>query len=244
MDHFNETFAGQLDFELGRIAACLDRLLRAQHLNEEIDWLISRIMPAIAQVQGSELLPMTVFRTEAQANAIWEKVAIELDERGAGPVNARTEVDAIFEELALNAAQHSFSESNCHAIVEMDVQRSPSTSVQTGDGILYVVGISDGGIGIPNSLRKNPIYTHITSDREAILRAIEMDVSGTMEQRGAGLYHVVDRVRAYHGTLLIVSGSGFLISLKGGAPSVGELSDDGGIFHQGTVVVASVPVPA
>lgn len=122
---------------------------------------------------------------------------------------------------------------------------TPFESLRQSEGeILYVVGLSDGGTGIPNSLRQNPLYSAITSDKDAILRATDMDVTGTDQQRGAGLHHVMERVRAYKGELLIISGYGFLTSSSGGTPVVENLSENGHMYHHGTAILAVLPVPA
>lgn len=119
------------------------------------------------------------------------------------------------------------------------------SSPKHGDGeIIYVVGVSDRGIGIPNSLRQNPLYAGLISDQDAILKATEMDVTGTEYQRGAGLHHVMERVRAYRGELLIISGHGFLRLSNGETPMADSLSEGDGRSHAGTAVVAALPVPA
>ena len=229
---------------MGRVANCLELLLAPHYSASELGRLITRVVSTTERIQGSPLLPMTRFRTEHQANAVWERVAMELDERGNGPGNVRTDVDSIFEELALNAAQHSHSKEQCYAIVEMDGQRRLRTARRSGGDILYVVGISDGGIGIPESLRANPRYAHIASDKDAILRATELDVTGTAEQRGAGLHHVMERVRAYQGQLIILSGAGYLSVLSGGTPTVADLSDSSEMYRHGTTVLVALSVPA
>ena len=86
------------------------------------------------------------------------------------------------------------------------------------DEILYVIGVVDFGIGIPSSLRNNPAYQHINDEYDAISRALELDVTGTLEQRGAGLYHVVNSVKESAGDLAIISRGGYLIIQKGDDP--------------------------
>ncbi len=98
-----------LSFGMRRMANCLELLLEPHYSAPELERLIARVASTTERIPGSALLPMTRFRSEHQANAVWERVAMELDERGNGPSNVRTDVDSIFEELALNAAQHSQS---------------------------------------------------------------------------------------------------------------------------------------
>ena len=181
------------------------------------------------------LLPVTGFNTEDEANSLWERVALNLINDGIGPSNARTDVDGLFEELALNAAQHSRSTLPCRATLECFV---------SDDEIVYVIGVNDAGVGIPASLRNNPEYEGILDDTEAIARAAEQDVSGTTQQRGAGLYHVTERVQAYRGELAIISGDGFLMVRDGGEPILGSLQSLDSSPYGGTIALVSLPIPS
>ena len=46
------------------------------------------------------VLPITPFRTENDANAVWEKASQALVDYNVGPSNVLNEIDGIFEELA------------------------------------------------------------------------------------------------------------------------------------------------
>ena len=164
------------------------------------------------------VVPVTRFWTEADANALWETVALNLINNNVGPANVWPEVDGVFEELALNAAQHSGSQQGSYGTVEIDV---------SDDGIVYIIGIADAGIGIPASLRGNLEYASIANDEDAIFRATQLDVTGTMEPRGAGLHHVVVIVRAFGGELTIISGEGYLMVRGGQEPILGRMVDLG-----------------
>ena len=180
------------------------------------------------------LLPVTEFGTEREATSVWEQLALNLINHGVGPGNARTDVDGIFEELALNAAQHSRSPLPCRATLECFLSR---------DEIVYVVGVADAGIGIPVSLRGNPEYAHIENDEDAISHATEQDVTGTTQSRGAGLHHVMERVRAYLGELTIISGGGFLMVRDGGEPTLSSLDALDLPPYDGTIALVSLPIP-
>lgn len=180
------------------------------------------------------LLPVTEFVKEHEANSLWEHLALNLINSGVGPGNARSDVDGIFEELALNAAQHSRSPLPCRATLECFL---------SGDEILYIVGIADAGIGIPASLRGNPEYAYIENDADAISRATEQDVTGTTQLRGAGLHHVTERVRAYRGELTIISGAGFLMVKDGGEPILSSLDALDLPPYDGTIALVSLPIP-
>lgn len=243
MDGLTGAEHGRLNFRWGRIASCLQRLLAPEFSRDEMAALGKLVIPTNDRFEGSPLLPLTRFSTEVQANALWERAAIELMERKVGPVEIRTDIDGIFEELALNAAQHSRSPGN-YAMLEVDGAQRRRTLRQTGGEIVYTLGVSDDGIGIPASLRNNPLYADIASDKDAILRATELDVTGTAEQRGAGLHYVMERVRAYRGELVIISGYGLLTVANGAEPAVRDLSDAGELYHHGTAVLLALPFPA
>jgi hypothetical protein len=72
---------------------------------------------------------------------------------------------------------------------------------------------------------------------------MEIDVTGTMEPRGVGLYHVTERVRAYRGELAIISGGGYLMVEEGKAPILGDLEELGHPPYEGTIAIVSIPIP-
>ena len=185
-------------------------------------------------VPDTTILPASIFRIEDEANSLWEKVAEQLIESSVGPSNAWPIIDSIFEELALNAIQHSSSKAGSCATVEC---------FSSADEILYVVGVVDLGIGILSSLRHNPEYQHIDDEYDAISRAIELDVTGTLEHRGAGLHHVTERVQESLGELVILSRDGFLMIRKGEGPFRGNLVAQTWSRHPGTLVLAAIPIP-
>lgn len=180
------------------------------------------------------ILPASTFRTEGEANSLWETVAENLMQHNVGPANVWPIVDSIFEELALNAAQHSASQAGCCATVEC---------LTAEDEILYIIGVVDLGIGILTSLRNNPAYQHINNEYDAIYRALELDVTGTLEQRGAGLHHVTKSVKDSAGDLAILSRDGYLIIRNGNGPFRGDFTAQNWSSHPGTLVLAAIPVP-
>ena len=224
-----ETPAGHsINSRLGLMARCMEGLHARLGMS-----------PLFVSLESIEeditVVPVTRFWTEADANALWETVALNLINNNVGPANVWREVDGVFEELALNAAQHSGSQQGSYGTVEIDF---------SDDAIVYVIGIADGGIGIPASLRGNLEYASIANDEDAIFRATELDVTGTMEPRGAGLHHVIEKVRAYGGELTIISGEGFLMVKGGPEPILGRMVELGRLPYQGTTVLVGLPIPA
>ena len=199
MNRSNASPDHRIGKRLSRMVGCINRLIEdLPDADAEIEWLMQSDDRDDMDLPDIVVLPITRFRTEGEANALWERTSQSLIDCNAGPSNTCQEVDAIFEELALNAAQHSLSSVGCSATVEC---------FTSNDETVFIVGIADAGIGIPTSLRRNPKYESILDDEHAILRATEIDVTGTMELRGIGLYHVIEIVRAYRGELAIVSGT-------------------------------------
>ena len=70
---------------LSRLAGCLQRLLAPHLTAAHISWMARRVLNVDDLLQGRVLLPVTGFRTEDQADVVWERLAIELDVRGVGP---------------------------------------------------------------------------------------------------------------------------------------------------------------
>ena len=60
---------------------------------------------------------------------------------------------------------------------------------------------------------------------------------------GVGLYHVTERVKAYRGELAIISGAVFLMVKGGGEPTLGNLDELRVPPYEGTIALASLPVP-
>lgn len=92
-------------------------------------------------------------------------------------------------------------------------------------------------------MRHNPEYQHINDEYDAISRAIELDVTGTLEHRGAGLHHVTERVQESLGELVIISGDGFLMIRNGNGPFRGDLVAQNWSRHPGTLVLVAIPIP-
>mgnify|MGYP006281958447 CR=1 FL=1 len=75
--------------------------------------------------------------------------------------------------------------------------------------------ICDTGIGIKKSLGKNPEYSHLESDMVAIEKALEKEVTGTIDENdvglnntGEGLYYIKEAIISNSGDLHIHSKKG------------------------------------
>ena len=164
-----------------------------------------------------------------------ERIANDLElSAGADMTATRVEMAGVFYELALNAVEHS------QWAVGYYVIRVGSGSII--DSVEHTVGIADCGIGIPDSLRRNPEFADVLNDADAITLATELHVTGTGEShRGVGLDHVMNVVKSFGGSLTIISAGGSLAIVDGAAICKGSLE---GIDRlAGTVVVATISVP-
>lgn len=75
------------------------------------------------------------------------------------------------------------------------------------------LAVADNGVGIPNHLRQNPVYSAIESDEDAIAKALQPGVSGTRERRGYGLHDVLyETSQVADGEMVIYSGMGSAIA--------------------------------
>ncbi len=76
--------------------------------------------------------------------------------------------------------------------------------------ICFIIG--DCGIGIRNSLIKNPKFNYLKSEPHevAIKKAVESGVTRFNEERGYGFYEVIEIVSKLGGNFALVSYSGYL----------------------------------
>ena len=108
--------------------------------------------------------------------------------------------------------------------------------------IIYAIGVADCGMGIPESLRRNPEFANVCSDAEAIALATELHITGTGDsQRGLGLDHVTKIVKSFGGNFIIMSGRAFWDLKKGLEVENGTLNLTDRL--SGTVVAVTLSVP-
>ncbi len=96
-------------------------------------WLMSLGLGALLEAKGVEVdpphdgsvaqhvqvvLPLTCFRTAADAEAVTARAVESLERSGLGAANVRPKVGPIFSELALNAVQHAESPVAAYGFVQ------------------------------------------------------------------------------------------------------------------------------
>jgi anti-sigma regulatory factor (Ser/Thr protein kinase) len=149
------------------------------------------------------ILPLTRFHTEANVDHIANEALDSLSNAGVGSANLYPVVSEIFAELALNAVQHSESEIGAFGLIQF---------YESEHGRRFVCVVADGGIGIRQSLARNPdLRERVPYDWVAIEVALQEGVSGTGSRtRGIGLYGVAEDMRKAGRQLIIHSGIGML----------------------------------
>ena len=164
------------------------------------------------------LLPPTQIANERDAEHFSETISQCLSDTPQ-PLDFQAEVSGIFEELVINAIQHSPSNrSHRRKASRAEQLRNRSYAMleysECCSNSLFSICVRDTGGGIRSTLRNN----HSNSNREllddgnAIKYATERGITATQGERGIGLYHVKEVIAANGGCLLITSGRGVVVS--------------------------------
>lgn len=126
-----------------------------------------------------------------------------------------------FKELLMNVTQHSNVQYGNYVC---------ANSIPTKH--LIRVCVLDSGIGILNSLRRNPKYENLDNDIDAIRRSLEYGITSFKDtERGLGLDNLMQLIRSNKGEMQIVSGKGMISILSDGI-SDKTLQK----YYQGTIV--------
>lgn len=158
----------------------------------------------ITERQDSQLIvPVTGFRTEGEVEGLANAALDALARAGVGSANLYPLVGEVFAELALNAVQHSESPIGAFGTIQF---------YESQAGRRFVCAVADGGIGIRQSLERNPaLADKVAYDWDAIELALEEGISTTgSKTRGIGLFGVAEDMRKPGRQLIIHSGIGML----------------------------------
>ena len=150
------------------------------------------------------VLPLTKFENESQADNLANSALDALTQSGLGSSNLHPLVSETFAELAVNAVQHSSSKIGAFGLIQFH---------DYGASQRFVCVVADGGIGIRQSLLRNPeLEPRIPYDWIAVEMAIRESVSGSGDPtRGIGLFGVAEDMRRAGRSLIIHSGIGSLV---------------------------------
>ncbi len=120
----------------------------------------------------------------------------------------RAAICATLSEICANAVEHGHSPFGAYAAVQAYQHIVSGGRERRGEEVL--VAIADGGVGVRETLSRNPKYAEfIGTDNDALRHALQMGVSGTGEiGRGGGLAVVGQISARTGGSLSLRSGSG------------------------------------
>ena len=189
------------------------------------------------------LLPPTRIDGERGAEHLSETIAQRLSDRPE-PLDFQAEVSGIFEELMINAIQHSPSDrppGRSRAQQRLNQSHAMLEHSECCTHGLFSICVRDTGVGIRSTLRNSPsnINGELPNDWEAIKIATEQGITATQDERGIGLSHVKEVIAAHGGCLIIISGQGAVISGNG---SLEEIVKEWGRIH-GTLSFAALFAP-
>ena len=146
------------------------------------------------------------FHTEEEIPGIIHRISEILENQGYR-LRERVAICSTLSEVCANAAEHGVSSFGAYAAVQA-YHHIVSGSRRRGEEVL--IAIADGGVGVRETLSRNPKYAEETAtDNEALRHALEMGVSGTGEiGRGGGLALVAGIAARSGGSLSLRSGTG------------------------------------
>lgn len=146
------------------------------------------------------------FHSEEEIPALIGRIAEIPTNKGYGQ-SERAAICATLSEICANAVEHGHSPFGAYAAVQA-YNHVVSGSSRQGEEVL--IAIADGGVGIRETLSRNPKYAeHTETDNDALRHAVRMGVSGTGEVgRGGGLALVAQISARRKGSLSLRSGSG------------------------------------
>src|SRR5215211_908412 len=146
------------------------------------------------------------FHTEQEIPGIIERISEILENQGYR-LKERVAICSVLSEVCSNAAEHGDSSFGAYAAVQAN-HHSVSGPRRRGEEVL--VAIADGGVGVRETLSRNPVLAeYTTTDNDALRHALEMGVSATGEiGRGGGLALVAGIAARSGGSLSLRSGTG------------------------------------
>ena len=147
------------------------------------------------------------FHSEEEIPGIINRIS-EILENKHYRLRERAAICATLSEICANAVEHGHSPFGAYAAVQAYQHIVSGGRERRGEEVL--VAIADGGVGVRDTLSRNPKYAeHTQTDNDALRHALKMGVSGTGEiGRGGGLAVVGQISARTGGSLSLRSGSG------------------------------------
>src|SRR5829696_2438911 len=171
------------------------------------------------------------FHSEEEIPGIINRIS-EILENKEYRLRERAAICATLSEICSNAVEHGHSPFGAYAAVQayQHIVSGPrSRGERQGEEVL--VAIADGGVGVRETLSRNPNYAKFTeTDNDALRHALKMGVSGTGEVgRGGGLA-VVGQISARAGGSLSLRSASGRVTYYGDRTSSRNVSDFPGTF--------------
>jgi len=152
------------------------------------------------------------FHSEEDIPGIISRIS-EILENKEYRLRERAAICATLSEICANAVEHGASPFGAYAAVQayhhiVSGRHSGPKGGRRGEEVL--IAIADGGVGVRETLSRNPKYVEFTeTDNDALRHALKMGVSGTGEiGRGGGLAVVGQIATRAEGSLSLRSGAG------------------------------------
>jgi hypothetical protein len=147
------------------------------------------------------------FHSEEEIPGIINRISEILTNKGYR-LRERAGICATLSEICANAVEHGNSPFGAYAAVQAYQHIVSGGRERRGEEVL--VAIADGGVGVRETLSRNPKYAGLVeTDNDALRHALQMGVSGTGEiGRGGGLAVVGQISARAGGSLSLRSGSG------------------------------------
>ena len=147
------------------------------------------------------------FHSEEEIPGIINRIS-EILENKEYRLRERAAICATLSEICANAVEHGHSPFGAYAAVQ--AYQHIVSGGRSSRGEEVIVAIADGGVGVRDTLSRNPKYAeHTASDTDALRHALKMGVSGTGEiGRGGGLAVVGQISTRAGGSLSLRSGAG------------------------------------
>jgi anti-sigma regulatory factor (Ser/Thr protein kinase) len=155
-------------------------------------------MLAAMRERGSR--PCQIFRPEDDPGQVATSLTDAMREVCATDNPASNATWFALNEIAQNVIDHSDSRAGGIAVAEL-----------TSGGAEFEVAIADHGIGVRQSLARNPTYRDIASDLQALQTALQAGVTALPEKPGGlGLYVTQILLRENGGGMMMRSGDAHL----------------------------------
>ena len=174
------------------------------------------------------------FHSEEEIPGIIARIS-EILENKEYRLRERAAICATLSEICANAVEHGASPFGAYAAVQAYQHIVSGGRERRGEEVL--VAIADGGVGVRDTLSRNPKYAKYTkTDNDSLRHALKMGVSGTGEiGRGGGLA-VVGQIAARAGGSLSLRSSAGRVTFYGD-----RINSRNVPFFPGTFVRVSLP---